>query len=114
MDQHYQRASGARPHYRSGVSPVQSRVLLPAGARPPYQVYVNGVPQNEGADYTVGDGELLFSRELVEPRRTTVRFLARLMVAGRYAPEHTVDVVYSDGERSYMAHKLPIVNEKRG
>jgi hypothetical protein len=93
------------------MTPVQSRVVLPAGARPPYQVYINGVPQTEGTDYTVGDGVLVFSRELIEPRRTTARFLARLMVAGRYTPEHTVDVVYSDGARSYMAHKLPIVTD---
>ena len=92
------------------TAPAVSRVLLPDGAQPPYQVYVNGVPQAEGADYRVEPGALVFGRELVPPRRTTVRFLARLMVAGRYAPEHTVDVVYIRDRRSYMAHKLPIVS----
>jgi hypothetical protein len=90
-------------------SEAPSRVVLPAGAEPPFQVFVNGIPQTEGVDYRVGEGELLFGRTLVPPRPTTVRFLARLMVAGRYTPEHTVDVVYTTGGRSYMAHKLPIV-----
>ena len=34
------------------------RVPLPPGAKPPLRVFVNAVPQEEGRDYTLGDGEL--------------------------------------------------------
>jgi hypothetical protein len=45
------------------------RVKLPPGVRPPFQVYANGVPQREGADYEVGDGVLLFGRPLAQEGR---------------------------------------------
>ena len=34
------------------------RVPLPRGAEPPYRVFVNGVPQEEGSDYEVRGREL--------------------------------------------------------
>jgi hypothetical protein len=90
---------------------TRSVVRLPEGAQPPFQVYVNGVPQNEGRDYRVRGNALVFARELVSPRRTTLRLLARLMVAGRYSPEHHVDVVYTIAGKPFMAHALPIERE---
>ncbi len=85
-----------------------SRVRLPAGAGRPLQVFVNGVEQREGEDFAVEGGEVVFARELVPARRTNLRFLARLMVAGRYTTEHTVDVVYHAAGRPQMAHALPL------
>jgi hypothetical protein len=92
----------------SGAPAHGSIVPLPEGAGPPFEVYVNGVLQAEGHDYVVEGGSLRFARRLVPPRPTTARFLARLMVAGRYKPEHTVDLVYRSGGRREMAHRLPI------
>ena len=43
---------------------TQWRVPLPPGVRPPFEVYVNGVRQELGADYRVSEGELVFEREL--------------------------------------------------
>ena len=37
---------------------------LPPEARPPFDVYVNGVAQAEGTDYTFEDGALRFARPL--------------------------------------------------
>ena len=37
---------------------------LPPEARPPFDVYVNGVPQAEGTDYRVEDDTLQFLRTL--------------------------------------------------
>lgn len=97
---------------RADAAPARRSVVrLPEGAQPPFQVYVNGVPQHEGGDYHVRGNELVFARELVSPRRTTLRFLARLMVAGRYSPEHHVDVVYIAAGKPFMAHALPIERE---
>ena len=44
------------------------RVQLPPNVRPPFEVFVNGVPQQEGTDFELaptGD-TLLFRRELVQ------------------------------------------------
>ena len=39
-----------------------TRVRLPAGVTRPFDVYVNGVAQREGVDYSVSDGTLVFAR----------------------------------------------------
>ena len=43
---------------------ARSRVALPPQVTPPYEVYVNGVPQQADADYRVDGRELIFDREL--------------------------------------------------
>ena len=54
------RAATSSPAWHPiGVS-ARSRVELPASVAPPYEVFVNGVPQTEGADYEVMGGVLLF------------------------------------------------------
>ena len=81
---------------------------LPRGVRAPFAVYVNGVPQTEGVDFAIDGAEIVFRDTLVQPRPTRLRDLARLLVAGRYKPEHTVDVVYRRGGEPTTAHALPI------
>ena len=77
-----------------------SRVPLPANAERPFQVFVNGVPKQEGVDFEVRGADLVFAGELVPPRRMTARSYARLMFWGRYDKRHSVDVVYAvDGAR---------------
>ncbi len=86
------------------------RVPLPTGAKPPLRVFVNGVPQDEGSDYELGDGELLFSRSLVKERvgfwRWTAMFLA---LFGTYGRNDSVDVEYTVGGRKTVATGLAIV-----
>ena len=47
---------------------ARSHVKLPPGVRTPFEVYVNGVPQELGRDYRVQGGELVFERELVQQK----------------------------------------------
>jgi hypothetical protein len=86
------------------------RVPLPAGARPPLRVFVNAVPQEEGRDYELGDGELLFDRPLMKERvgfwRWTAMFLA---LFGTYGRNDSVDVEYEVGGRKTVATALEIV-----
>ena len=42
----------------------RSRVPLPADVREPFEVYLNGVPQELGRDYAIEAGALVFDREL--------------------------------------------------
>ena len=85
-------------------------VPLPRGAEPPYEVWVNGVPQQEGTDYTVTDGGLS-SRS--RSRRSGIGFgrwtAIFLGLFGSYGKNDSVDVRYSlHGERR-VATGLEIV-----
>jgi len=57
------RRRAAEPALRS--APVERwRVRLPPQVRPPFQVFLSGVPQKDGVDYEYRDGELLFDRPI--------------------------------------------------
>ena len=80
----------------------RSRVDLPPHVRPPYEVFVNGVPQAEGSDYEVLGPTLLFARSLAhEGRLGFWRWLSMLLgVAGTYRKHDSVTVAYTyDGKR---------------
>jgi hypothetical protein len=86
-----------------------SRVPLPPFAERPFQVFVNGVPQREGSDFEVAGTALVFARELIPPRRMTMKSYARLMFWGRYKTEHSVDLVYRRGGEQQVANGLEIL-----
>jgi hypothetical protein len=72
---------------------VGRRVLLPRGAERPIQVFVNGMEQREGPDYSVRGHEILFSRPLVKEKVSGGRWLAMwLGLFGSYGKNETVDV----------------------
>ena len=50
----------------SDTTSQQTRVRLPADVVRPFDVFVNGVLQDEGADYLVRDGFLVFERQMKE------------------------------------------------
>ena len=85
-----------------------SRVQLPPEVEPPFEVYVNGLLQTEGTDYSVDGRELVFAAVLVAPPRDTARSLFRGFFFGRYKPEHVVDVAYQAGGRGHVISGLPI------
>jgi hypothetical protein len=86
-----------------------SRVPLPANAERPFQVFVNGVPKQEGVDFEVRGANLVFADELVPPRRMTAKSYARLMFWGRYKTEHSVDLVFHRGGDRAIANGLAIL-----
>jgi len=73
---------------------VRSRVRLPPEVRDPYEVYVNGVPQQLGVDYTVREGALVFDRELRKDRISGWRWLLGAWGVGTYRQNDSVDVRY--------------------
>ena len=87
-----------------------SRVPLPRGAERPFRVFVNGVPQTEGVDYTVQGAELVFPRTLrKEGRLGFWRWLAIfLSIAGTYRQNDSVDVQYRVAGRERVATALEI------
>ena len=72
---------------------------LPREVRSPFEVYLNGVPQRLGADYSVSEGALVFERELRKDRISGWRWLLGAWGVGTYRQNDSVDVRYetSDG-----------------
>ena len=57
----------------TGTALHRTRVQLPADVTRPFQVYLNGVLQQEGPDYVVRGGALVFESESVPcPRLNSV------------------------------------------
>lgn len=79
---------------------------LPVAVQPPFEVFVNGVPQRAGVDYDQVGRTLVFNRELSrEGRLGFWRWLSLFLgVAGTYRRHDTVDVVCTaNGRRSVVS-----------
>jgi hypothetical protein len=85
-------------------------VELPPDALPPFEVFVNGVPQEQGKDYRVEGRSLLFERSLAQEGGLGFwRWLSILLgVAGTYRQNDSVDVVYARAGRRVVASNLRI------
>lgn len=87
------------------------RVELPPAVRTPFEVFVNGVPQQEGVDYDLAPGAtaLLFRRELVQEGRLGFwRWFLGAWGIGTYRRNDEVDVRYTVGGRTLVAQGLPV------
>ena len=93
----------------------RSRVLLPPAVGASFEVYLNGVRQEEGTDFTREGGVLVFPRVLKqEGRLGPMRWLSLFLgVAGTYRQNDSVDVIYTAGGRRHVAARLPIVPMNR-
>ena len=87
---------------------VQSRVKLPPGVRAPFEVYVNGVPQELGSDYRVQSGELVFARQLVQQKLGLRAWLLGFWGIGTYKRNDEIDVRYVVDGEPRLAHNLDI------
>jgi hypothetical protein len=87
------------------------RVQLPRNVRPPFEVFVNGVPQRQGEDYelTPGGEALLFHRELVQEGKLGFwRWFLGAWGIGTYRRNDVVDVRYTLDGRTLVAHGLTV------
>ena len=83
----------------------QSIVDLPADAAGPFEVFVNGVRQQPGADFDQVGRSLVFRRRLAAEGRLGFWRWSSIFfgVAGSYKKNDTVDLVYTVGERRIVA-----------
>jgi len=93
------------------MSVAETRVQLPAGVEGTFEVYVNGVRQKVGSDFTRRGDELVFQRKLAHEGRLgfwrwTSLFLG---VAGTYRKNDSVDLVYEVGGKRFVRTGLPLV-----
>jgi hypothetical protein len=72
----------------------KSLARLPRDVREPYQVYLNGVPQQLGRDFSVRAGALVFDQELRKDRISAWRWLLGAWGVGTYRQNDSVDVRY--------------------
>ena len=75
----------------------KTHVELPAHVQPPYEVFVNGVPQVDGEDYEVFGSTLVFERPLAREGKLGAWLWIRMLlgIAGTYRKNDSVDVVYT-------------------
>jgi hypothetical protein len=86
----------------------RSQIELPERVSGAFEVFVNGVPQEEGVDYDQVGRTLVFRRELAEEGRLGFwRWLSMFLgVAGTYRRNDTVDIVFTqDGRRTVVSLK---------
>jgi hypothetical protein len=85
-----------------------SRVRLPDGVSRPFQVFVNGVEQTEGGDFTIAGAWIVFAQELIPPKQDNARSVFRGFFYGRYRTEHVVDLACHVGGQAHVFSRLPI------
>ncbi len=87
-----------------------TRVKLPPGAEPPINVYINGVQQQEGRDYRVDRGHVVFPRRIVKEQVSGGRWLAMFLgLFGSYGKNEVVDVEYRRGGRAELVSDARIL-----
>jgi hypothetical protein len=89
---------------------VKSAVRLPKGAEPPFDVFVNGVQQKPGIDYSVQGEQLVFAKHLEKEGKLGFwRWLSMaLSIAGSYGRNDSVDVHYDVHGQRQVAVGLDI------
>jgi hypothetical protein len=86
------------------------RVKVPSGAEPPFTVFINGVEQNEGADYSIDGGEIVFTRPIIKEKIGTSRWLAMYLgLWGTYRKNETIDLQFSREGKVQLLSDLPVV-----
>jgi hypothetical protein len=85
-----------------------SRVRVPDGVSRPFQVFVNGVQQAEGTDFTATGAWIVFAQELIPPPQDNARSVFRGFFYGRYKPEHVVDLACQVGGQAHVFSRLEI------
>jgi hypothetical protein len=86
------------------------RVKLPRGAEPPFTVFINGIEQSEGNDYSIEAGEIVFTRSIVKEKIGTSRWLAMYLgLWGTYRKNETIDLQFSRDGKVELLSDLAVV-----
>jgi hypothetical protein len=92
----------------------RTQLELPAHVETPFEVFVNGVPQEQGRDFELVGSRLVFSRSLErEGRLGFWRWLSMLLgVAGTYRKNDSVDIVHTVAGRRTVTTLSPAEQER--
>ncbi len=78
----------------------KSKVRLPREVRAPYEVFLNGIPQQLGADFEVRESSLVFERDLRKDKISGWRWLLGAWGVGTYRQNDSVNVRYEAADGS--------------
>ena len=93
-----------------GSEAVGRRARLPANAKSPITVFINGVQQTEGADYRLSGNGVLFTRQIVKEKMDMSRWLAMYLgLWGTYRKNETVDIQFSRNGRTELVSDVQIL-----
>ena len=97
------------PGVPKGSFAAGERVPMPAGAEPPYTVFINGIEQKEGEDFNIEDRELHFTRPIVKEKMDTGRWLAMYLgLFGTYRKDEKIDLQFHRDGKVELVPDLPI------
>ena len=107
------RGHGTSAH---GGKPVGRRVRVPNGAGEPIKVYINGMEQQRGEDYTMYEGDIVFREPILKEDLSELSVIRKLVLGlglvGSYQRNETVDIEYSLKGRREFASNLPVVPDQ--
>jgi hypothetical protein len=86
----------------------RSVVHLPPQVQTPFDVFISGVPQQEGADYVVEGRDLVFDRALRKDKVSGWRWFLGAWGVGTYRQNDSVDIRYTLNGRPMVAEGLEI------
>ena len=97
------------PGVPKGSYAAGERVKMPAGAEPPYTVFINGIEQKEGEDYNIEGRELHFTRPIVKEKMDTGRWLAMYLgLFGTYRKDEKVDLQFQRNGKTELVADLAV------
>jgi len=86
------------------------RVAIPAGAEPPFTVYINGVVQPEGEVYEIEGNEIVFKRPIIKEKVGGGRWLAMYLgLFGTYRKNEVVDLEFHRDGKPHLVADLPVI-----
>jgi hypothetical protein len=102
--------NGAETEIPKGSYAAGERVKLPRGAEAPIAVFINGIEQSEGADYSLTNGEIVFTRPIVKEKVGTGRWLAMYLgLWGTYRKNETIDVQFVRDGKTQLVSDLDVI-----
>ena len=101
--------SKAETEIPKGSYAAGERVALPAGAQPPYTVFINGVEQDPSS-YRIEDGEIRFGRPIIKEKVGASRWLAMYLgLWGTYRKNETIDLQFTRSGKVELLSDLAVV-----
>jgi hypothetical protein len=101
--------SKAETEIPKGSYAAGERVKLPAGAEPPFTVFINGVEQSADS-YRVEGGEIVFDRPIVKEKVGTGRWLAMYLgLFGTYRKNETIDLQFNRDGKVELRSDLAVI-----
>ncbi|MCW2981414.1 MAG: hypothetical protein JWO14_3141 [Solirubrobacterales bacterium] len=96
-----------------GGTPVGNRVAVPAGAREPITVYINGVEQTRAEDYDIADGEIVFREPIYKENLHELNWFRKfglgLGLFGWYERNESVDIQFQSSAGIRLVSDVPIL-----